>query len=102
MTKSATEVMQSIIFSSFADAVTAMKVSSKGMPNLLLRDIAAINENATFSDLPKEVQTALNAATRAAFIRLKKEGYTVAPDSVSVSLPRRSGNPKHNPSRRGA
>jgi hypothetical protein len=102
MTKSATEVMQEVMFSAVAEAISALKDSSKGMPNILLRDIAAINANATYGDLPKEVQVAISNASRAAFIRFKKEGYSVSPDSMAVNLPRRSGSPKRSPNRRGA
>jgi len=79
MTKSATDVMQEILFSAFLDSIDALKAASKGMPNTLVRDLSALHANTTFSDLPKEVQASLSASVRAAFTRLLKEGYSVAP-----------------------
>jgi hypothetical protein len=79
MTRSATEVMQSIIFSAIIDAVEALKASSKGVPNNMLREIQALHTNTTFGDLPKELQAAIAESTRAAFARLLKEGYSVGP-----------------------
>ncbi|MFW2830177.1 hypothetical protein [Sphingomonas sp. ID0503] len=79
MTKSATEVMQEIMFSAVIDAVGALKTASKGLPNNLLRDINAVHANATFADLPAELQAAINESVRQAFNRLLKEGYSVAP-----------------------
>jgi len=79
MTKSATEVMQSIIFSAIIDAVEALKASSRGVPNTLLRDLQTLHPNTTFADLPKELQAAIGESTRAAFARLLKEGYSVGP-----------------------
>lgn len=79
MTKSATDVMQEIVFSAVVDAIEALKGASKGVPNTLLRDIGAVHANATFADLPKELQAAIAASVRTAFNRLNKEGYSVAP-----------------------
>jgi hypothetical protein len=79
MTKSATDVMQEILFSAVVDALDALKSASRGVPNTLLRDIGAVHVNATFADLPKELQTAILASVRTAFNRLNKEGYSVAP-----------------------
>ena len=79
MTKSATEVMQDVIVSAVLDSIMALKTASKGVPNTMLRDINAIHANTTFADLPKELQDAIGAAVRAAFTRLLKEGYAVAP-----------------------
>jgi hypothetical protein len=79
MTKSATEVMQSIIFSAIIDAVEALKASSRGVPNNLLREIQTLHPNTTFADLPKELQAAIGESTHAAFARLLKEGYSVGP-----------------------
>ena len=79
MQRSATEVMQSIIFSAIVDAVEALRASSKGVPNTLLRDIQSIHPNTAFADLPKELQSAISESTRAAFTRLLKEGYSVGP-----------------------
>lgn len=79
MPKSATDVMHDIIFSAVVDAVAALKAGSGGVPNALLRDIAAIHANATFADLPKELQASVTASVRAGFNRLLKEGYAVSP-----------------------
>jgi hypothetical protein len=49
------------------------------LPNQLLRDVQAIHANVTFADLPKELQDAIAASTRAAFTQLLKEGYAVGP-----------------------
>jgi hypothetical protein len=79
MTKSATDLMQEILYAALVDAVTALKAASKGMPNSLLRDINAIGPNTSFADLPKELQASLSASVREAFNRLLKEGYSVSP-----------------------
>lgn len=77
MAKSATDVMQEIIFAAVMDSLGALKTASKGVPNALLRDLNAIHANATFADLPAELQSAIIASVRAAFNRLLKEGYSV-------------------------
>ena len=87
MPKAATDVMQSIIFSAVADAFDALKAASKGVPNTMLRDIQAVHRNATFADLPKELQDAINASVRSAFAQLLKEGYAVAPSQAHGSRP---------------
>lgn len=79
MTKSATEVMQAIIFAAIVDAVEALKASSRGVPNILLRDIQTLHRNTLFEDLPKELQDAVSVSVRGAFARLLKEGYSVGP-----------------------
>jgi hypothetical protein len=91
MTKTATEVMQEVIFSVVIDAVAALKTASKGLPNTLLRDINAIHANVTFADLPPEVQAMISTSVRAAFTRLLKEGYSVAP---SQGAPPRNSPPQ--------
>ena len=78
MTKSATDLMQEIIFSAVLDAVAALKSGSQGLPNNLLRDVNSIHANTTFADLPKEVQSSIAASVRSAFTRLLKEGYSVS------------------------
>ena len=88
MTRSATDVMQDIVFSAVVDALDALKSASKGVPNTLLRDVGAIHVNATFADLPKEVQTAILASVRSAFNRLNKEGYAVAPRDAAPPVRR--------------
>ena len=84
MNKSAMEVMQDIIFSAVVDSVDALKASSKGVPNQMLRDLNAIHANSTFADLPAEVQTALTASVRSAFKRLSKEGYALSSPTAPV------------------
>ncbi len=79
MPRAANDVMQSVLFSAVLDAVAALKAGSGGLPNQLLRDVQAIHPNVTFVDLPKAVQDAIVASTRAAFSQLLKEGYAVGP-----------------------
>ena len=88
MTKSATDVMQEIIFSAVLDSIAALKASSKGLPNNLLRDLNAIHANTTLADTPEELQAAISASVRAAFTRLLKEGYSVSPGKPAPSAPR--------------
>jgi hypothetical protein len=76
--KSATDVMQEIVFSAIIDGIMALKASSKGVPNTLLRDLNALHANTTFADLPPELQASVTANVRAAFTRLLKEGYSVS------------------------
>jgi hypothetical protein len=104
MTKSATDVMQEIIFSAMLDSIAALKAASKGLPNTLLRDVNAIHGNVVFADLPPEVQASINTSVRAAFTRLLKEGYSVAP---AQSAPARAPAPRRDernegPRRNGA
>jgi hypothetical protein len=88
MTKSATDLMQEIIFSSLIDAVGALRTASKGVPNAMLRDIQAIGPNTTFADLPKELQASIGESVRTAFNRLLKEGYSVSPGRPAAPPPR--------------
>src|SRR5438045_9771661 len=88
MARAANDVMQSIIFSAILDGFAALKRASGGLPNQLLRDVQAIHPNVTFADLPKELQDAITASTRAAFTQLLKEGYAVGPrQQVQASRP---------------
>jgi hypothetical protein len=102
MKKSATDVMQEILAAAVLDAVAALKVASKGLPNNLLRDLNAIHANTTFADLPAEVQAAISASVRSAFSRLLKEGYSVGEGSQPPRPPRPAGPPggQHRPFRR--
>ena len=93
MTKPAAEVMQEILFSAVIDSVAAFKKASKGLPNTLLRDLGAVHPNTTLRDLPEEVQAAIATSVRAAFTRLMREGYSVAP-AGSTPPPRPSGFPR--------
>jgi hypothetical protein len=91
MSKSATDVMQEVIVSAVLDAIAALRTASRGLPNTLLRDINAIHANTTFGDLPRELQDAIGANVRAAFTRLLREGYAVAPRDAAP----RAGPPPH-------
>ena len=79
MQRAASEVMQSIVLSAVIDALEAMKEASKGVPNLMLRDLQSVHRNTTFADLPKPVQDSIAQSVRAAFTQLLKEGYAVGP-----------------------
>ena len=99
MTKSATDLMQEIIFSAVLDSLAALKSASKGLPNNLLRDVNSIHANTTFADLPKEVQASIVASVRSAFTRLLKEGYSVStgqPASPPRGAPVRRDGPRHD------
>ena len=87
MPRSATEVMQAVIFSAVLDAVQALKAASGGLPNQMVRDLQAIHPNVTFADLPKELQDAIVASTRGAFTQLLKDGYAVGPRLQQQSRP---------------
>lgn len=105
MTKSATDVMQEIIFAAVIDSIMALKTASKGMPNTLLRDLNAVHANTTFGDLPKELQTTIAASVRAAFTRLQKEGYVVSDGKAAPpprSAPPRRDGPENRRPPRGA
>jgi hypothetical protein len=88
MSKSATDVMQEIIFSAVIDSLAALKTGSGGMQNALLRDINAVHANTTFADLPKPLQAAITESVRSAFTRLLKEGYAVSDRKLAQSNPR--------------
>jgi hypothetical protein len=77
--RAASDVVQSVILSAVIDALEAMKATSKGVPNLMLRDLQSIHRNTTFADLPKAVQDSIAQSVRAAFTQLLKEGYAVGP-----------------------
>ena len=102
MKKSATEVMQEIMFAAVIDAVMALKTASKGLPNNLLSDLNAIHANTTLADLPAELQTAIATSVRTAFSRLLKEGYSVGEGSAPPRPPRPPGSsgPPPRPHRR--
>ena len=88
MQRAASDVMQSIILSAVIDALEAMKSASKGVPNLMLRDLQSVHRNTTFADLPKAVQDSIAQNVRAAFTQLLKEGYAVGPkQDVQQSRP---------------
>jgi hypothetical protein len=77
--RAASDVMQSILLSAVIDALEAMKAASKGVPNLMLRDLQSVHRNTTFADLPKPVQDSIAQSVRAAFTQFLKEGYAVGP-----------------------
>jgi hypothetical protein len=86
--RAATDVMQSILLSAVIDALEAMKAASKGVPNLMLRDLQTVHRNTTFADLPKPVQDSIAQSVRAAFTQFLKEGYAVGPkQQVQQSRP---------------
>ena len=102
MTKSATEVMQEIVFSAVIDSIVALKAASRGLPNNLLRDLNAVHANTTYADLPPELQAAIGASVRAAFTRLMKEGYTVLDSKAAPPRPpqpRTPGGDNRGPAR---
>ena len=88
MQRAASDVMQSILLSAVIDALEAMKAASKGVPNLMLRDLQSVHRNTTFADLPKPVQDSITQSVRAAFTQFLKEGYAVGPkQAVQQSRP---------------
>ena len=87
MEKSATDVMQEALFAAVLDAIIAWKAAAGGLTNVLARDLGAVHPNTTSADLPKEVQTAITASTRATFNRLLKEGYAVAKGAPQRPVP---------------
>ncbi|MDQ8755495.1 hypothetical protein RCO27_04570 [Sphingosinicella sp. LHD-64] len=89
MPKSATEVMQEVLLAAVTDAIVALKDASKGVPNILLRDLGAIHANTTFADLPPALQAAITASVRSGFNRLLKEGYSVSIGSGPGAAPTR-------------
>ena len=107
MPRAANDVMQSIVFSAVLDAIAALKSASGGLPNQLLRDVQAIHPNVTFADLPKDLQEAILASTRAAFTQLLKEGYAVGPRQQMQGsrpldrVPERQRHGPGTPDRRG-
>lgn len=99
MTKSATDVMQEILFSAILDSLAALKAASKGVPNNMLRDLNALHANTTFADLPKELQASIASSVRAAFTRLLREGYAVSSAQAAPPPPPRDRVPRREPDR---
>ena len=93
MKKSATDLMQEIVFSAVIDAIDAMKARSKGVPNTLLRDLNALHANTAYADLPPELQAAIAGSVRGAFAKLLKEGYSVSPGQPVPPRPQRPDGP---------
>jgi hypothetical protein len=94
MSRAAAEVMQDVVYAAVIDAILALKDASKGLPNNLLRDLNAIHANTTFADLPPGLQASLGASVRAAFTKLLKEGYSVAPSGSVTPAPRSPAPPR--------
>jgi len=99
MAKSATDLMQEILFSTVLDSIVALKGASNGLPNLLVREVNSIHPNTTFADLPKDVQASIAANVRSAFTKLLKEGYSVAPQGAAEPrrAPPANAAPVHRP-----
>jgi hypothetical protein len=93
MERSATDIMQDAIVAAILDAVVAWKTASGGLSNVLARDLGAVHPNTTLADLPREVQAAVAASTRAAFNRLLKEGYAVAKGAPPSRTPPTGSRP---------
>ena len=79
MPKAAADVVRSVLFSAVIDAIEALRASSKGLPNTMLRDLQSIHRNTAFEDLPREVQDSIVKSVHSAFGELLKEGYAVGP-----------------------
>ena len=75
MQNSAKEVIRAAIFSAVIEAVSAFREQSKGVANVMIRDLAAVHDNTAFSDLPDAVQTAIRTSTDEALRRLHKDGF---------------------------
>ena len=105
--RAASDVMQSILLSAVIDALEAMKTASKGVPNLMLRDLQSVHRNTTFADLPKPVQDSIAQSVRAAFTQFLKEGYAVGPKQAVQQtrpmdrVPERQRHAPGHPDRRG-
>lgn len=93
MTRSASEVMHDVIVAAVIEGLGALRAASKGVPNALLRDLAAIHPNTTFQDLPAELQASIQTSVRAAFTKLQSEGYTVLNPKVAGVAPRPQPRP---------
>jgi hypothetical protein len=79
MPKAAADVVRSVLFSAVIDAIEALRASSGGLPNNMLRDLQSIHRNTAFEDMPKQVQDSIIQSVRSAFGELLKEGYAVGP-----------------------
>lgn len=107
MQRAASDVMQSVIFSAVIEAIEAMKVASKGVPNIMLRDLQTLHRNTSFADLPKPLQDSIAQSVRSAFTQLLKEGYAVGPRAAVQQsrpmdrVPERQRHAPGHPDRRG-
>lgn len=87
MPKAASDVMQSVLIAAVVEAIEALRASSGGLPNNLIRDLQGVHRNAAFADLPKALQDSVNQSVRAAFNQLLKEGYAVGPKAEMQARP---------------
>ncbi len=94
MAKSATDIMGEIVAAAAIDTAVAFKTASRGVPNALLRDLGAVHPNTTLDDLPAEVRAAVAAGVRAAFTRLQREGYVIAPAGGASPSPTAPPRPR--------
>ena len=98
MSKSATELMQDVIFSAVVESISSLKLGVKNAPNMLLRDINAIHANSTLADLPPSLQDSIRESARNAFLALKKEGYSISSNTVTqtrhIASPKKYPNPR--------
>ena len=98
MPKAAADVVRSILFSAVIDAIEALRATSKGLPNTMLRDLQSIHRNTAFEDLPKEVQDSIAQGVRSAFNELSKEGYVVGPrEAIQQTRPLDRVPERHRP-----
>ena len=97
--------MHDAITAAVIDAIMALRDASKGVPNVLLRDLNSIHSNTAFQDLPPALQKSVETHVRSAFSRLQKEGYTVlnprlaatARSQPAAPSPRPAAGPKTRP-----
>ena len=107
MPKAAADVVRSVLFSAVIDAIEALRPSSNGLPNNMLRDLQSIHRNTAFEDLPKEVQDSIVKSVHSAFGELLKEGYAVGPRAAVQQsrpmdrVPERQRHGPGHPDRRG-
>ena len=87
MPKSASEVMADVLADAVVEAIEALRASSGGLPNNLLRDLQGIHRNAAYDDLPEALRNSIAQSVRAAFNQLLKEGYAVGPKAEMQQRP---------------
>ena len=89
--------MHDVIAAAVIDAIMALRDASKGVPNVLLRDLNSIHSNTAFQDLPPALQKSVEAHVRSAFSRLQKEGYTVLNPRLAPPPRPQPTAPPHSP-----
>lgn len=87
VTKSASDVMQSVLIAAVVEAIEALRAGAGGLPNNLLRDLQGVHRNAAFADLPKALQDSVNQSVRTAFNQFLKDGYAIGPKAEMQSRP---------------